>query len=70
MLVNRLEEEARYGHIIIPDTAKEKSQQGKVIAVGTGKRTEEGKTLPLDPRPVARPKGAVAIPLRSRPFGP
>jgi chaperonin GroES len=49
VLVQRLEEEeARYGDIIIPDTAKEKPQQGKVIAVGTGKRTEDGKTLPLE----------------------
>lgn len=49
VLVQRIEEEeARYGGIIIPDTAKEKPQEGKVIAVGTGKRTEEGKTLPLD----------------------
>jgi chaperonin GroES len=49
VLVKRMEEEeARYGDIIIPDTAKEKPQQGKVIAVGTGKRTEEGKTLPLE----------------------
>jgi chaperonin GroES len=49
VLVKRMEEEeARYGDIIIPDTAKEKPQQGKVIAVGTGKRTEEGKTLALE----------------------
>jgi chaperonin GroES len=49
VLVKRIEEEeARYGDIIIPDTAKEKPQQGEVIAAGTGKRTEEGKTLPLD----------------------
>jgi chaperonin GroES len=49
VLVKRIEEEeARYGNIIIPDTAKEKPQQGEVIAAGTGKRTDEGKTLPLD----------------------
>jgi chaperonin GroES len=49
VLVKRMEEEeARYGDIIIPDTAKEKPQQGKVIAAGTGKRTEEGKTRPLE----------------------
>jgi chaperonin GroES len=49
VLVKRIEEEeARYGDIIIPDTAKEKPQQGKVIAVGTGKRTDEGKTLALE----------------------
>jgi chaperonin GroES len=50
VLVKRIEEEeeARYGDIIIPDTAKEKPQQGEVIAAGTGKRTDEGRTLPLD----------------------
>jgi len=48
VLVQRLEEqETRHGSIIIPDTAKEKPQAGKVIAVGTGKVTEDGKTLPL-----------------------
>jgi chaperonin GroES len=52
VLVKRIEEEeARYGDIIIPDTAKEKPQQGQVIAVGTGKRTDEGKTLALDVKP-------------------
>jgi chaperonin GroES len=57
VLVKRLEEdEARYGGIIIPDTAKEKPQQGKVIAVGTGKRTEEGETLQRTLRSVARPR--------------
>jgi chaperonin GroES len=49
ILVKRVEEEeVRRGGIIIPDTAKEKPQEGKVIAVGTGKVTEEGKKLPLD----------------------
>ena len=48
VLVKRLDEqEAKHGHIIIPDTAKEKPQEGKVIAVGTGKVTDEGKHLPL-----------------------
>ena len=36
------------GSIIIPDSAKEKPQEGKVIAVGTGKVTDEGKKIPLD----------------------
>ncbi|MFO7536147.1 MAG: co-chaperone GroES [Kiritimatiellia bacterium] len=36
------------GGIIIPDTAKEKPQEGKVIAVGTGKRDEDGKLLPFN----------------------
>jgi chaperonin GroES len=49
IIVQRLEEgEQRIGGIIIPDTAKEKPQQGKVIAAGNGKTTDEGKRLPLD----------------------
>ena len=48
ILVRRIEEkETVRGGIIIPDTAKEKPQEGKVIAVGTGKVTEDGKKLPL-----------------------
>ena len=48
-LVKRVEEEeVGRGGIIIPDTAKEKPQKGKVIAVGTGKVTEDGKRVPLD----------------------
>ena len=48
VLVKRLEEQdEKYGNIVIPDTAKEKPQEGKVVAVGTGKVTEEGKKLPL-----------------------
>ena len=37
----------RYGSLIIPDSAKEKPQEGQVIAVGTGRVTDDGKTLPL-----------------------
>jgi chaperonin GroES len=49
ILVKRIEEEeVRRGGIIIPDTAKEKPQEGKVIAVGTGKVTEDGKRIPMD----------------------
>jgi chaperonin GroES len=49
VLVKRIEEEeVRRGGIIIPDTAKEKPQEGKVIAVGTGKVGEDGKRIPLD----------------------
>ena len=49
VLVERLEEqESVRGGIIIPDTAKEKPQEGKVIAAGNGKVTEDGKKLPLD----------------------
>jgi chaperonin GroES len=49
VIVKRLEEEEKTkGGIIIPDTAKEKPQEGKVIAVGKGKMTEDGKLIPLD----------------------
>ncbi len=49
ILVERIEEqEVKRGGIIIPDTAKEKPQEGKVIAVGTGKVNDEGKRLALD----------------------
>ena len=41
-------EEAKKSGIIIPDTAKEKPQEGKVVAVGKGKTTDEGKVLPMD----------------------
>jgi len=48
VLVRRVEEQDdKHGSIIIPDTAKEKPQEGKVIAVGMGKVTEDGKKLPL-----------------------
>jgi chaperonin GroES len=49
VVVRRLEEEERTkGGIIIPDTAKEKPQQGEVIAVGPGARDEKGQIQPLD----------------------
>jgi len=50
VIVKRLEEavEKTKGGIIIPDTAKEKPQQGKVIAVGKGKVNDNGKVVPLD----------------------
>ena len=49
LLVERLEEkEAKKGGIIIPDTAKEKPQEAKVIAVGNGKIGDDGKRIPLD----------------------
>ncbi len=49
VIVQRLEEEEKTkGGIIIPDTAKEKPQEGKVIAVGTGKILENGTKLALD----------------------
>ena len=49
ILVKRIEEgEQVVGGIIIPDTAKEKPQQGKVVAVGAGKIDDKGKRLPLD----------------------
>ena len=49
ILVERVEsEEKTKGGIIVPDTAQEKPQQGKVIAVGQGKRLEDGKLVPLE----------------------
>jgi chaperonin GroES len=49
IIVQRLEEgEQKVGGIIIPDTAKEKPQQGKVIAVGAGKAKDDGKRIALD----------------------
>ena len=49
ILVKRIEEEEKTkGGIIIPDTAKEKPQEGKVVAVGKGKVSEDGKVHPLD----------------------
>ena len=52
VLVKRLDaEEKSKGGIIIPDTAKEKPQQGEVVAVGAGARDEHGKLVPLDVKP-------------------
>ena len=49
ILVKRLAEgDEKHGSIIIPDSAKEKPQEGKVVAVGTGKVTEAGRKIPLD----------------------
>jgi chaperonin GroES len=49
IIVRRLEEGEQYiGGIIIPDTAKEKPQQGTVIAAGNGKTKDDGKRVPLD----------------------
>ena len=49
VLVRRIEQEGKTaGGIIIPDTAKEKPQEGEVIAVGSGVRGEDGKIHPLD----------------------
>jgi chaperonin GroES len=52
VLIRRVEEEAKTkGGIIIPDTAKEKPQEGEVVAVGPGARDENGKVHPLDVKP-------------------
>ena len=52
VIVQRLDEEEKSaGGIIIPDTAKEKPQQGKVIAVGTGIVLKDGKVIPLQVKP-------------------
>jgi chaperonin GroES len=48
ILVERIEEEVKKGGIIIPDTAKEKPQQGKVIAVGSGRRDDKGNKIALE----------------------
>ena len=50
LIVKRVEEQEQKsaGGIIIPDTAKEKPQEGKVVAVGKGKLNEDGKVIPLD----------------------
>lgn len=49
VIVKRIEEEEKTkGGIIIPDTAKEKPQEGKVVAVGKGKVNDDGKITPLD----------------------
>jgi len=49
IIVKRVEEETKTaGGIFIPETAKEKPQRGKVVAAGNGKKTEDGKVLPLD----------------------
>ena len=49
VLLKPLEEkETKKGGIIIPDTAKEKPQEGKIIALGTGKRDDDGKKIPFE----------------------
>ena len=49
VLVRRVEaEEKTAGGIIIPDTAKEKPQEGEIVSVGTGSKAEDGKVTPLD----------------------
>jgi chaperonin GroES len=49
LIVQRIEEgEQKVGGIIIPDSAKEKPQQGKVIAAGAGKAKDDGKRIPMD----------------------
>ena len=49
ILIKRIDEtEVRRGGLVIPDSAKEKPQEGKVLAVGTGTVTEDGRKIPLD----------------------
>ena len=49
LIVKRVEEETKTaGGLFIPETAKEKPQRGEIVAVGNGKKTEDGKVLPLD----------------------
>ena len=47
-LVKRLEEDDKIGSIIVPDSAKEKSEKAEVVAVGKGRKTDEGKLVPLE----------------------
>lgn len=52
VLVRRIEAETKTaGGIIIPDTAKEKPQEGEIVATGSGTRAEDGKVTPLDVKP-------------------
>ena len=52
IVVKRIEEsESKHGSLFIPDSAKEKPQEGEVIAVGKGKRLEDGKVVALDVKP-------------------
>ena len=52
IVVKRIEEqETKVGGLFIPDSAKEKPQEGEVVAVGKGKRLEDGKVIPLDVKP-------------------
>ena len=48
VLVRRIEEDEKVGSIIIPDTAKEKPQQGEIVAVGPGGRDDDGELIALD----------------------
>ena len=56
VVIKRITDEAETTHngIIIPDSAKEKPQEGEVIAVGKGKRLEDGTVVPLDEKPKDR----------------
>jgi chaperonin GroES len=51
IIVQRLEDAQRIGAIVIPDSAKEKPLQGKVLAAGLGKSKDDGTRLPLDVKP-------------------
>ncbi len=48
VLVRRIEEDEKVGSIIIPDSAKEKPQQGEVLSVGSGARGDDNEIIPLD----------------------
>ena len=52
VIVKRIEEEKKSaGGIVIPDTAAEKPDQGEIVAVGKGKKDDQGKVIPLDVKP-------------------
>ena len=67
IIVERIDEgEQKIGGIIIPDTAKEKPQQGKVIAVGKGRIEKDGKVTPLDVKSATRSSSANTPDRKSR----
>ena len=51
VIVKRIEESGPAGGIVIPDTAAEKPDQGEIVAVGKGKKDDQGKVIPLDVKP-------------------
>ena len=51
VLVRRIEEDEKVGSIIIPDTAKEKPQQGEIVSCGNGARGDDNEIVPLDVKP-------------------
>ncbi len=66
IVVKRIEEEEnKIGGLFIPDSAKEKPQQGEVVAVGKGKRADDGKLIPLGRARPATASCSASIPART-----